>query len=655
MNFQKTFQLTILVIALIPLLTFGQGKMIMVGGGSEGAWSDPAYSWGINEAANKKVGIVSYYEESQDLPKYFMDLGADTAVNIAIDKKTLANTDSIYNVLMSYDFLFFKGGDQANYYSTYKGTKVTQAITDKFKQGGVIGGTSAGMAILSGVMYTAIQGSSYPDDALKDFKNRDITLSNDFINLLPGYICDTHFIERGRVFRLFAFIARWYADTNETLTGIGVDDKTAFCIDQNQVGTAIGTGAVSIFKPQNIILKDNQFAFDSLTSTKLLDGHKYDLLNKKLLSPMEKVTKSLQSEEIGNYKVLLSGGESLSQQTSMLKYLIYDTGQENDTILIVSQSANMAESISKQISSLSPKTKTTHLLTFSDQNDGVLHRNTIKRSRKILFFENEDEALFEFLENEETGRLLKSHLKRNNIVSAFCGQDARYAGAFFTTNQSKDALASYRHQLNYKEGLSLLSSTLIMPNTLENASTDFYENTTSAVTYGLMERQLYFGIYLNEGTFVSIEPKNENVVLNQFGSFPSVIVTNLSEKGRLSTIRNVIAADKLNYSILLDGAQIEMGIAQLTEDEIYEFEEEVQLLASSESLANWKIYPNPVQNYLYFSNTDSVNFQIMEMNGRKILNGEAIERIDISNLKSGNYLIAINVNESIHYFKFIKE
>ncbi len=660
MNLIKTS--IVLVLGIFPFIVFGQGKIMMVGGGAEGSWSDPAYSWGVEQASNKKVGIVSYYsDETQDLPKYFMQLGADTAVNIGIGKKSLADTDSIYNVLISYDFLFFKGGDQSNYYETYQSTKVTQAIMDKFNEGGVIGGTSAGMAILSGVMYTALKSSSYPDDALNNFQHSDITLSNDFINILPGYICDTHFIERGRPFRLWAFMARWFADENELLTGIGVDDKTAFCIDENKIGTAIGTAAVSIYSPSGISLSENQFRFDNLTATHLLDSHRYDLNTKLLLSDMPENTKAKESEEKGNYGLLLSGGESLAHQTAMIDHLISNIGMQTDTIIVVSSTLGKARTMIDQISLLSKETTALPLITTSsyNQEDSARIRNIIRRSKKFVFYENTNQALFDFLEGGKTGELLQSHLKRNNIYSAFCGQDARYAGASFTTNHTSNDLASYRHQLNYEDGLGLLSTSIIMPNTLDKSSTDFYENTTSAVTYGMAENQLRYGLYLNAGQFISIAPQNDQVLLTQYGSYPAVLVSNLSENGELSTGRNVIAADKIKYDILLDQDEVPLGTAIPSEEQSYLFEElpdePKEVLFTQDNSSRIKIYPNPTSGVIILPSQEDIIFEITDSTGKSVLKGVAQKTIDLSNLQSGVYFIILKDSKSAYNFKFIKE
>lgn len=45
-------------------MCYAQGKIVLVGGGSESdasyAWSNAPYQWAIDESANKKVAVISY-------------------------------------------------------------------------------------------------------------------------------------------------------------------------------------------------------------------------------------------------------------------------------------------------------------------------------------------------------------------------------------------------------------------------------------------------------------------------------------------------------------------------------------------------------------------------------------------------------------------
>jgi len=271
-----------LVSLLLVFMCCAQGKIVLVGGGSESdasySWSNAPYQWAVNESANKKVAIISYDHSGSDnwLPNYFESLGATDAQNVEIATRADAQLQATYDDLMSYDVFFFKGGDQSEYYELYKDTKVTDAIRDKYDEGGVMAGTSAGLAILSGVSFTAEGGTVYPDQALANVYDEDITLKDDFTDILPGVIADSHFIERGRFARLLTFMGHWYLQNDQALTGVGVDDKTAVCI-KDDIATVYGTGVAAFYTLDNFDTDGDRPVANDISATQVLHEGTYDL------------------------------------------------------------------------------------------------------------------------------------------------------------------------------------------------------------------------------------------------------------------------------------------------------------------------------------------------------------------------------------------
>ena len=292
----------------------------------QGGWSDAPYRWAVGHSSNKKVAVISYSDEDNFIPDYFKALGAVDARNIRIASQATADLQSTYDELMQYDVFFFKGGDQYNYYQLYKGTKTAQATIDKFHAGGVISGTSAGMAILSSVIFTAKNGSVYPDEALDDFTQSSIDLADDFLPLFPGFIFDSHFTERGRIGRLLPFMGKWFMDTGELISGIGVDDRTALAIDENKLGMVYGTGTVGIYTAASFsAYQDEKLLADSVHAIQLLHGHSIDLAQKQIITGPEEELPADPASETGNYQVLLSGSEGVNTNTAILNSLIQET------------------------------------------------------------------------------------------------------------------------------------------------------------------------------------------------------------------------------------------------------------------------------------------------------------------------------------------
>ena len=174
---------------LLLILSFGfhavsaqSGRLLLVGGGAEkngaSSWSTPAYKWA---GQGKKVAIVGI--TTGTLAPYFMQqCGAARAKEFAIATHDSANSQATFDTLTSYDVIFFRGGDQYDYYNLYRNTKLQDAVNYLYNHGGTICGTSAGMHILSSIVYTAKNGSAYPDECIENPNNKYVTLANDFMN-----------------------------------------------------------------------------------------------------------------------------------------------------------------------------------------------------------------------------------------------------------------------------------------------------------------------------------------------------------------------------------------------------------------------------------------------------------------------------------------
>lgn len=644
---------------LLPLLLLfqfnivAQGSLVLAGGGSEDDdWSDRAYGWGVEQSDNNRVGIISYYQEDRALPDYFLQLGAEVASNIWINSREKANSDTLYDYLMSFDFLFLKGGDQSNYYENYRDTEVTRALTDKYEQGGVLGGTSAGLAILSGVLFSAEGGTVYPDQALLAIDDSDITLRDDFIAVLPGYISDSHFIERGRSFRLMAFLARWYKDQNTLIKGFGVDDKTAICISPDMTATVIGTGAVSFFVPTAFRLTDTGFATDSLFSFQLTDSGKVDLSTSTILNIDSTNIAASNKNEQGNFHLWLSGNESVVANSQLLTNFGIRIDDIGTPVGIICQSISDFEQIGAR---LPESAEPFRIVPTSNSNssDSAALRNRIRRTNHFIIH-GDPEQIGDFLSDGPTGDLLRTHLKRNDMNIAFLGQSCELAGAVFCTNNLDDELASFQNRLQFSEGLGLLAQSVIMPHTIDENSTDFYENNTSAVLYALAKYKLYRGWYLNEGNYIEITTADGIMNAATFGQYPIVLVENESQFGGFASNRNVVAATHFTYKVFESSGSAIIGSQVISQDPPLQFEEEPILLSANTDNSRPIVYPNPTSGHiLKVNNMDKGMIRITDLSGRTLVESTSSDILDISTLQTGVYMVEITVNQRIFSQKLV--
>ncbi|TKR34007.1 peptidase [Luteimonas gilva] len=231
-----------------------QAGLMLVGGGD---WPYDAFRWMIERAGHGRIVILraSGTTESQD--EFFKDIGGITAAQtIVFSDRRAASDPKVLEIVRNADGIFLAGGDQSNYVNFWKGTPLNRALDAHVRAGKPIGGTSAGLAVLGAWSYGAMDGGSVVSEtALKNPMSSEVTLVGDFLHMpyLQNVITDSHFGKRERLGRLIAFVARLSKEQGRTdIAGIGVDEYTALCIDNNGVGRVFtGNGGYAwLVRPQ---------------------------------------------------------------------------------------------------------------------------------------------------------------------------------------------------------------------------------------------------------------------------------------------------------------------------------------------------------------------------------------------------------------------
>jgi cyanophycinase len=143
--------------------------------------------------------------------------------------------------------LFIAGGDQANYVNFWSNTPVSEAISYLIHTKKIpIGGTSAGCAVLSDFVFDAKRGTAVSSDVLSNPYHISVSLSKSFIQapFLQNVIADQHYSQRSREGRHVTFLARMAKDFSlKKPRGLGVDERTAVCIDELGNAVVFGSGS----------------------------------------------------------------------------------------------------------------------------------------------------------------------------------------------------------------------------------------------------------------------------------------------------------------------------------------------------------------------------------------------------------------------------
>lgn len=178
-----------------------------------------AYPWANLEALTYRFnGWLQYPVQSFDF------LHASTRED--------ADSEEFARPLATATGVWISGGAQGRLADLYKGTRVEQQLQRVLERGGVVGGTSAGAAIMSETM-------------IRHGTSRDAVTDGGF-GLLMSAVVDQHFTERARHTRLLGVLGQ-----NPQKVGLGVDEQTALIIRANHVRVLGQNRATVIVPDQN--------------------------------------------------------------------------------------------------------------------------------------------------------------------------------------------------------------------------------------------------------------------------------------------------------------------------------------------------------------------------------------------------------------------
>jgi cyanophycinase-like exopeptidase len=175
----------------------------------------------------------------------------NSVATLIVPSKSAAADPFVAQAILAAEAIWIAGGAQDDYIEYWTGTPVQDALNASITNGVPIGGTSAGLAVLTQYVYSALGSKGVTSaQALADPYNGYITLARDFVNLpvLAGVIGDTHFATRDRMGRDLAFLCRI---TNEgwdqAPRAIAVDEETALEIPAQGPATVTSNGSGSVY------------------------------------------------------------------------------------------------------------------------------------------------------------------------------------------------------------------------------------------------------------------------------------------------------------------------------------------------------------------------------------------------------------------------
>jgi cyanophycinase len=266
-------------------LLFSQtrGKLFIIGGAQtkeitqkfvELAGGKDARILIIPNASSNKV------RSGENQKNEFVELGAKA--EYIIFSKENADDPSNLEKLSWANAVYFTGGDQSLLTKDLLGTKLLEKIYELHNKGGLVGGSSAGAAVMSEIMITGNELKN--KDTVQSFisiQKGNIETSKGF-GFVKNAIVDQHFIKRKRHNRLITLMCE-----HPNLLGIAIDEATAIILNPDDTFEVFGENQVIVFDPtesENVrVDKNDNLGINNLKMHLLINGDKFDLKTKKVI------------------------------------------------------------------------------------------------------------------------------------------------------------------------------------------------------------------------------------------------------------------------------------------------------------------------------------------------------------------------------------
>jgi cyanophycinase len=222
--------LVLIVTLFIPLDAQTPGAVVAVGGGGT---TDRIIARTLELAGGADAAVVVLPQSSavegagDSSVKMWLEAGARTARKVDFKDPNAKAT------LEAATLVWMPGGDQNRFMKAIAGTGLDEVIRARHRAGVVVGGTSAGAAVLSAWMITG-------DADLQSLTSGKTVLAHG-LAIWPGAIVDQHFLRRQRNNRLLSAVL-----AHPALIGVGIDEGTAAIFRSGRI-EVVGRSAVVIF------------------------------------------------------------------------------------------------------------------------------------------------------------------------------------------------------------------------------------------------------------------------------------------------------------------------------------------------------------------------------------------------------------------------
>ncbi len=228
----------------MPELPKGDGTLFIIGGGER----PPQLVANLLDRMDSRDALVLVLPMASEEPdsatwyarKMFVDAGATNVREFILSAadSSAARLDSLNAAAL----IYLCGGDQSRLMEAIGHPSIKKQIHRSFERGAIVAGTSAGAAVMSGVMITGDQRLEPEYESTYRRLRANNAVYAEGLGLLPNAIVDQHFVERSRYNRAITALHDY---PEQTVFGIG--ESTALVVTSTGM-EAIGEGQIVVFR-----------------------------------------------------------------------------------------------------------------------------------------------------------------------------------------------------------------------------------------------------------------------------------------------------------------------------------------------------------------------------------------------------------------------
>ncbi len=264
-----------------------KGTLFIIGGGERDA---PLMKRYIQLAAGFGTGKIVIFTMASSVPREvgpelvteFEGNGAKDVVfyHLTHDEAMRPGSEKILDGVGG---IWFSGGDQALLTAALLATPIHKRMLELYEEGCVVGGTSAGAAVMSEFMITGNEKRTGGEEGTWEVILADDILHTEGFGFVRNAVIDQHFITRRRHNRLIAVVLQ-----RPTLVGVGIEESTAVLVRPDGKYEVLGEGQVIVYdarRAKTFKSPDGHLGGHGLTMHVLLPGDVYDLAAGRVAEP----------------------------------------------------------------------------------------------------------------------------------------------------------------------------------------------------------------------------------------------------------------------------------------------------------------------------------------------------------------------------------